>query len=595
MKRTLVILVVAMLAVCLLLTACEEKPQDPTPIDMTGIVFSDKTINYDGSEHTIIATGQPEGANITYTNAGPFVNAGEYNIGVSISKEGYNTYTKTVKLKINKIAFSNEIKFEDKKFLKNGDEKTILVEGDLPTGTEVVYENNTATQEGEYQASATLKNQNYIEKTLYAKLTIVNLISMAKDTIDEIMDRPDPWEFIPEAFSEESLAYTSTPVTDFSTSVNVNSISKNFMGKQLYTLWEGVKGIEGFLEKFDMVYAVGETIVATYQNFINDNYEDYSTWQTTVAGFNIKLTLENKKSKLLIGNNIFSMELLADSDENINKGRIQLADNAIMNYEMRDDYLKFNVAITIKGVMKMKQVEFTREDDTVTGYYYDYTGAKAVAVKTSATIAFNDEYTIVTSAKRESDDLIIEAYEEVYSTTTGQLLAAEVIETNSLKEYDTHWVNVFDVTGINSIKAVSNGSIDPTNNNHDVYINGLSTKFVPKHNTVAFVKTSRRFDIEMKDVFYIVKTQNGEDVEYSVVEAQIPMVFVQDENVDDFGQEAKAENSTAFTSNPTLPTNNIAISKENIESARETLDALKQLVSYDELVVELGERDPFFG
>lgn len=663
MKRTVVALLMVMLAVCLALTAVAcEKPGGP--VDMTGVTFADATVSYDGSEHTItasgqpegatvtysnagpyklpgsyqigvtitaegyndyqktvtltinalnfdidfeddtvnyngenhtiVATGQPSGATVTYTNAGPFVNAGEYNIGVSISKEGYNTFTKTVKLKINKIPFPTSIVFEDEKFIKTGGQKTILVEGDLPEGTEVVYSNNVATDVGEYNASATLKNPNYIEKTLYAKLTIISLVDTAKNTVDEIMTRPDPWSFMPEAFSEESLAYTSAPTTDFSNSVNVNNISTKYMGKQLYTLWEGVKGMEGFLEKFDMVYAVGESIVAAYQNFINDNPDNYSTWETSIAGFDIKLTLVNKQSKLLVGNSTFSMELFADSDENINTGRIQLADNAVVNYEMSDDHLKFNMALTIKGVMVMKQVEFIREDDVVTGYFYQYTGLKSVAVKTSAVIAFNEDYAVVTSAKRESDDLIIEAYEEVYSATTGKLLAAEVIETNKLVEFDTHWVNLFDVTGINSIKAIPNGDIDPSNNNHDVYINGLNTKFEPKYNTIAFVKTSRRFDIEMKDVFYVVATQNGEDIEYSVVETKIPMLFIQDKNVEDFGQDAKDENSSAFASMPTLPIINMAVSKANIEAARETLDAIKEVLTYDELVAALGQRDSFF-
>lgn len=198
------------------------------------------------------------------------------------------------------------------------------------------------------------------------------------------------------------------------------------------------------------------------------------------------------------------------------------------------------------------------------------------------------------SAKRENDDLLVNGYEEVYNARTGEYLSGEVEETVKVVDYDTHWVNLYDVTGITTIKAVPNGDVDPSNNNHDIYVNGITSTFVPEYNKVAFVKTSRHFDIEMKDVYYVKATTTAGKTEYEVVESKIPMLFVQEENIEDFGAEAKSNNEAAFSINPGLPTGNIAIAKANYQSLRTLLDTLKEKLTFDELVAALGTENPFF-
>ncbi len=422
-----------------------------------------------------------------------------------------------------------------------------------------------------------------------------SFIANAVEVVDTLLTRPDAWSFMPEAFQKENLACESNPTLDFSSSfVNVSSINQNYMGAQMYVLWDGVVGLDSFLQKFDIVYALGETIATAYQLFLNDNPNDYASWQTHFDGFNIKIELDGKNSKLLVGNSTFSLELTANSETNKYTGRIQLANNFVAYYEMDDTSLLFNTSLEIKGVANMKQVQFVRNENAVSGYFYQYTGVEKVALKTSAVIAFNDDYAIVMSAKRESDDLLINGYEEVYSAKTGKLLSAEVEENNKLVTYDTHWVNIYDVVGITSVKAIKNDvDIDPSKNQHNVYINSSADIFLPEYNKIAFVKTSRHYDIEMKTVYYVVAVQNGDKVSYEVVETEVPMLFVQEKNIEDFGSEAK-KNNDVFTSNPTLPTQKIAIAQNNYEALRTLLDTVKELITYEELHAVFGTRDPFF-
>ncbi|MBO5216037.1 MAG: hypothetical protein J6B79_07605 [Clostridia bacterium] len=596
MKKILSVLFVVVISLFAFVACDNAPPVSSGAENFTGIAFSDVTVDYDGQEHTIVATNVPDFATVEYVNAGPFVNAGTYSVGVKINAPNYNEFTKTVTLKINKIDFSSDITFGDEKFFYNGEQKEITVTGTLPAGTTVTYANNKGVEAGEYEATATLTNVNYNTKTLNAKMTIVNIVDTAKNIMDKIMQRPDAWSFMPESFRMEEKAYSTDPSIDFSQNfVNVSDVKKNYIGKQMYVLWDGLVGFESFLSKLDLVYAAGETIANAYQQFINDNPENYTSWEGEVAGFKLKIELQNGTSRLLAGNSAFSIELYADSDNNVNKGRIQVAQNVIANYEMRDDYLKFTSAMEVSGVGILKQVEFVRNDDVVSGYFYEYTGAESVAVKTSAVIRFDEDYTVVMSAKRESDDLLVNGYEEVYSTQTGEMISAEVEESVLISDYDTHWVNVYDVSGINSVKAVKNDvDINPTKNQNDIYVNGSQDVFVPEYNTVAFVKTSRHYDIEMREVYYVVKKVEGDKTTYEVVKTEIPMVFVQEENIEDFASEVKENNSSAFASQPVLPSANMTVAQNYFAGLKELLDVIKEQMSYAELHAQLGTLHPFF-
>ena len=57
----------------------------------------------------------------------------------------------------------------------DGEQKTLLVSGTIPEGVTVVYENNSATDSGVYNATATLSGEGYVQKVLHATLTINKL------------------------------------------------------------------------------------------------------------------------------------------------------------------------------------------------------------------------------------------------------------------------------------------------------------------------------------------------------------------------------------------------------------------------------------
>ena len=236
----------------------------------------------------------------------------------------------------------------------------------------------------------------------------------------------------------------------------------------------------------------------------------------------------------------------------------------------------------------MKQIEFVRNNKAVSGYLYEYVGLKAVALKTSAVISFNDDYAIVMSAQRENSDLLINGYEEVYSAKTGEFISAEVLENVKLVDYDTYWFNLYDVSKFTSVKALINADANILENEHKIYVNSSSNVFKPKMNKVLMVSTSRRFDIEMKTVYYIKKSTSNNKTTYTVIETEIPMLFVQKDNVNTFGSDITSENKNTFVGTPALPIQNMNVATNNFASLKQTLDTIKEVLTYDELYNQLG-------
>ena len=129
----------------------------------------------------------------------------------------------------------------------------------------------------------------------------------------------------------------------------------------------------------------------------------------------------------------------------------------------------------------------------------------------------------------------------------GKMLGYEIQETLSSIEYNTLWFNLNNISNINSVKSISNGSVDPHENNHDVYLNGSAKKFTPTKNKVAFVSTSRRYDVEMRKQYFY-------DSDVTEYETDIPMMFIQDD-----GTESGETNYSTFEED-ILKDNSIAAS-----------------------------------
>ncbi len=150
-------------------------------INMSAVVFDDKTVTYDGNAQSITATNLPhEITSVNYTNNGQ-INAGIYTITASFvyDTDNYNAVDDmTATLTINKKVIDNSnIDLPDATFTYDGQVKSLVYTGTLPDEIVGVYYNgNNQTNAGEYDVILTFNYDmtNYTVSVLqiYGTLTI---------------------------------------------------------------------------------------------------------------------------------------------------------------------------------------------------------------------------------------------------------------------------------------------------------------------------------------------------------------------------------------------------------------------------------------
>ena len=148
-------------------------------IDMSGVVFEDKTYTYDGNVHNIYISGTiPSGVIVSYTGNSK-VNVGTYEVTASFKLA--NGYTKVADMKANMIIEKTAvtgIKFESQTFEYDGLPHSLAIEGELPESINVDYRYNSAIDVGTYEVeahfSSTETNSNFVvPEPMKAKMTIV--------------------------------------------------------------------------------------------------------------------------------------------------------------------------------------------------------------------------------------------------------------------------------------------------------------------------------------------------------------------------------------------------------------------------------------
>ena len=154
--------------------------------DMSGVVFTGKTVTYNGQVHALEATNLPAGVTVSYENNNQ-TNAGDYTVTANfVGNANYNDIaSQTAQLVIEKATYDmSGVAFVDQTVTYTGSKFYLDVTG-VPTGVEVTYENNGHSDVGEYTVIAKFAvdaNHNAISN-LTATLTI-NKAQVAKPAND---------------------------------------------------------------------------------------------------------------------------------------------------------------------------------------------------------------------------------------------------------------------------------------------------------------------------------------------------------------------------------------------------------------------------
>ena len=129
--------------------------------DMSDIKFEDKTVTYDGTLHSLEITGTlPEGVTVTYENNRK-ASVGTYEVTAHFKGDGLNYNPipdMTATLTIEKATYDmSGVTFKDKTVTYDGEVHSCVVEGELPEGVAVYYDNNSKFEVGVYEVIARFK------------------------------------------------------------------------------------------------------------------------------------------------------------------------------------------------------------------------------------------------------------------------------------------------------------------------------------------------------------------------------------------------------------------------------------------------------
>lgn len=406
-------------------------------------------------------------------------------------------------------------------------------------------------------------------ETFYANWNEVIDIKSYLQTLMDIVGH-DPYSYIPDTMQPE---YTTNHVSqsqvtyDFDNFVNVSSIKYGGFGEQWRMVSDNIQESEKFYSVLSLGEAAMNASVVLFNNYLDENPGNTASHTLNETGYTAKLDYHNKlltytiqyKTNLNIpffGNVMPQVDMTYNILTLEKAVRIQLSENNAMKYVVTDNHYVFAIEYGVETVSRKAYFEIEKDsNDAVTGHIYEFIQYKDKDLMPAcADFYIDDEYTSVVGNKASGIPGFDGYINELYKTSTGKLLGYKVRETFTKwgfeKTYNTLWFNLNNISNINSVKAIDNGGVDPHENNHDIYLNGSSTLFEPAKNKVALVKTSRKYDVEIrKQYFYDIV--DGELTEY---ETNIPMMFIQDD-----GDKSGETNYSTFESD-IQTTNGIAAS-----------------------------------
>ncbi|MCI5714841.1 MAG: MBG domain-containing protein, partial [Firmicutes bacterium] len=399
--------------------------------DMSGVSWNyTSEFTYDGTEKSVTLNNLPDGVTVKRYVGNKNTEAGTYTASVEFNydSENYNMPTiSDLQWEIKKADITG-ITFENKTVKYNGEEKEILISGNVPAGASVSYTNNKANDAGTYEATVVISCKNYNTLTLTAKLVILpDLSQLSNSVVSSLLNIPDPWEFLPESFALENKVYSGANIDFANNYVNVNNIPKMGVGKQMNVVYSTLLDVEKALSNLRIFYASMNTVVNLYQDFINSNPDNYANYEAELGDFTFQILLNDKDYKMTINYKSVIIELMYTKENKQCAGRIQLTNSNVIKYEMLDNSLTIGVSIFNTAMTKL---HFERNSQNlVEGYVYEFYGTETKNIKTSALIKVDKDYTTIISNKRETDDLVIEGYMEVYDNKTSNLVGAQVKET----------------------------------------------------------------------------------------------------------------------------------------------------------------------
>jgi uncharacterized repeat protein (TIGR02543 family) len=402
----------------------------------------------------------------------------------------------------------------------------------------------------------------------------------------------DPYSYIPDSMIPGSRLITSEQMTDDYTSfVNTSSLAYGGYGEQWQMVSTNLAQSEAFFNVLTVVDSLSSVSITAFNNYLDSNPSDKANYDFVDGIYQVTISFEagviyyvldytktlpvfgEQTVQIALSQNIFSGEKI---------GRVQIGDANALKYVVTENSYEF--AIKYAGVRRAYFSISKDDEDNVEGQIFEYLGIDgSYSMGSAAQFFIDDEYISVVGNKSSSMMGWTGTIVELYDIESGQLLGYEVQETLSSITYNTLWFNLADTSGILTIKF-EDAPIEDSNP-YLVYINGSGDVFMSKNVRGFSLRTqSRRYDIELRDQYFYY--MDGENL---VVEnTLVPMIFVQEEQIDTLVSDINSENSNlTFGLNVTQVV--IDKIKDNYSTLIEPFNLQKGEVTAESIVEYIGD------
>lgn len=424
--------------------------------------------------------------------------------------------------------------------------------------------------------------------------TAAHIKSLLVSTVKEYLTRltqietATAYDYLPEAMSpfyQDNLVNPEDINYDFSTNTKVTAINLAGYGEQ----WQMV--VENINQSITMakVFNVAQTALSAAGNavdiYLDNSYADEMNYSFSGNGyngvfafkdgslvFNIHITEATTIPGIGTVQPIVKMEY-----DLVNEAKgmfISLGDAYKIKYVITENSYEMatTYGITVLGhdASRTSYLSVAKARGKTTGHIYEYTTFDNDD-KIQACADFYVENGFVSVVGNKASGMIgFDGYvNELYKADEGILLGYEVREEKTIAgitgTYNTLWFNLIDISGITHVRVTDKtDSNESSRSTVDVYLNGSDKLLVPTYNK-KIIKTSRKYDIELRSRFYY--SYDETEKKYIAHEVKVPMMFIQEgDNFNSFTTDMYNDNGISAT---------VILEQENLN---------KILLDYDTLI-----------
>lgn len=397
------------------------------------------------------------------------------------------------------------------------------------------------------------------------------MIGTVKDYLEKLtkIETATAYDYLPKAMSpkyQNNIVNSANIKSDFTTAVNVSDILKQGYGEQWQMVVENIEQSVMMANVFNVAQTALNAAGNAVNIYIENSYADEMSHTFSGSGYNGQFIFKN--NKLTFNINIATdttvpgvgrvkpiVKMEYDLAQEAKAMFISLGDSYKVKYVIKDNAYEMatNYGITVKGqeVSRSSYLSISENNGKTTGHIYEYTTYNGSdKIKACADFYVENGYVSVVGNKA-SGMVAFDGYvNELYKADEGRLLGYEVRESKVIvgvtAQYNTLWFNLWDISGINTVKVVDKTDANQSSRSTvDVYVNGSTKLFSPTYNS-KFVKTSRKYDIELRSRFYY--TYDSTEDKYVANEVEVPMMFIQEgDNFNSYSNDVKAANDLTST------------------------------------------------